>query len=404
MTTRLTHAVDHDIPSPNKVTRMPQPTPAKTKTAAKTGLSPKAKMKNDSSTPKTVTVAELDDHNFCTEKVNAPARNAENLPAIRVQESQLPAPLTMREASQMGSSVIQANSQIARQITATAQASDLDELGKGLVGLMVASKEYDPSRWAKFSLVRMFKKKAAAIEGHVRTVDQNVEAVVRECDRQVRLMDQRIVNLEALYEENEALYSKLGEAIADAEARIAESEANPPEYIEGDARSAQQRSQWNTANVFARKRVEDLKAARALSMLQAPQLQASAENCYNVIQTFGTLKETTIPTMQRVYAAYVVQSETKKAVSFAGAVRDQTNKAMIANAKTLHSNTVESNKALGQSLVSIETLQLVHQELMDSISDVSRIRTEMVTRMKADAPRLEQMNQQISKSLLLTQQ
>lgn len=333
----------------------------------------------------------------------APIEEA-HLPVIHVQEAAVPAPLTMREASQMGVAVITANSAIARQITASAKSSDLDELGKGLTGLMVAAQEYDPSKLNRWGIVRFFRKKKAVIEGRMKTVDENVTMVLKECDRQVRLMDQRIGNLEGLYEENTKLYASLGEEIERAEARIAESEANLPEVDPSDTHSIQERSRAESAILFARKRVEDLRSARALSLLQGPQIQLMAENCYNVIQGFGTLKETTIPTLQRQYAAYVVQTETKRAVEFASAVRKQTNDALVANAKSLHKNTIESNEALGQSLVSIETLQLVHKELIDGIADVTRIRADMVQRMNTDAPRIEAMNTQINQSLQLTHQ
>lgn len=325
-----------------------------------------------------------------------------NLPAIQVQESQVPGLLTMREAAQMGVAVITANSQIARQITASAKSSDLDGLGKGLTSLMVAAQEYDPSKLSKWSFVRFWKKKQAVVQSRVNSIDENVSAVINECDRQVRLMDQRIGNLEGLYEENEKLYHSLGVEIEKAEARIAEAEALLPAVDPEDTHSIQDRSRAESAIIFAKKRVEDLRSAKALSLLQGPQIQLMAENCYNVIQSFGTLKETTIPTLQRQYAAYVVQSETGKAVAFAENVRAQTNDALVANAKSLHANTVKSNEALGKSLVTVETLQLVHQELMSSIADVSRIRTEMVARLKADAPRIEQMNTQINRSLMLT--
>lgn len=327
-----------------------------------------------------------------------------NLPAVAVQEYAVPAPLSMREASQIGVDIMEANSSIARQITASAKSADLDELGRGLTGLLVASKEYDPNKLNRWSVARFFRKKAAVTQARVQSVDQVVAAVLNECDRQVRLMDQRIGNLEALYEENIDLYNKMGDAIVAAEARIAESEANPPELIEGDPQSVQERARWNSALLFARKRVDDLKRSRALSMLQGPQVQAMAENCYNVVQDFATLKGTTIPALQRQYAAYVVQMETKKAVQFSQTVREETNRAMIQNAKSLHQNTVASNEAMAQSLVSIETLQIVHQELLAGIADVARIRTEMVGRLRTDAPRIAAMNAEISKSLLLTHQ
>lgn len=307
--------------------------------------------------------------------------------------------MTTAEIGELGKSQALAVAGIADKITHVARAGDIDEVGKALNGVLMVAKEYDPSVFKGGGLFGLFKKKAQEIKNHFAHVDSQVDQLVHEADSRIALFQGRVGDLEHLYEDNEARYHELAKVIVEVEARIEWMRANPPAVDVTDSFSAQHLADWNAVADYATKRCDDLRRAQMLAQQQGPQIRLMAQNSGALVMKFSEIKTTTIPVLKNAFALYILNIEQEKGAKFAASIDDLTNATLLANAKKLGQTTVAVQTSLARSTIDLSTLQQTQADLLKSLGDVQRIRSEMQTRLAAERPQLEQLSQQLAQRL-----
>jgi uncharacterized protein YaaN involved in tellurite resistance len=313
----------------------------------------------------------------------APTRSA-----VAVQQ----APLSITEISQMGGTTLVKTAAISGKITSVAKAGDMDELGKLVGQLLIKAKEYDPSKLGKGGILGWFRKSKQQLLNHYQTVDQQVGGLVIEVDKRVGFFRGRVADLEEMFNANEEYHEELGQTIAAMQERVEWMRSNQPVVDEADAFSAQKAADWQQVITFAEKRIDDLRRGQMLSEQTGPQIKLMAMNSIALSQTFDDIKVTTIPTLQRTFALYIINKEQQQGADMAEAVRNTTNAAIIQNADLLKSNTSKVHTQLSRSNIDMKTLEHNQQAVFDSLKEVERIRAEMKSRLQSEAPKIERLS------------
>ena len=309
-------------------------------------------------------------------------------------------PFTIGEISELGKKQLNEIAGITTKITSVATCGDLDQVGASLSKLLLQAKEYDPSHFAKGGgLFSWFAKTKQQLANHFATVDSQVTELIKEIDKQIAIFRQRVPDMERMYAANQQYYADLGDLIAKCNERIAVQQANPPEIDETDPYSAQKLNDWQTSIDYARKRVRDFETARILAAQQGPQIRMMQLNSASLAQKFDDISTTTISALKNSFALYIINMEQKKGVAFADAVDQATNDAIQANAKLIGQNTTAIQTSLYRNSITIETLELNQKALIDSISEVDRIRIETRKRLDDERPRLEQLGKDLAARL-----
>lgn len=303
--------------------------------------------------------------------------------------------LTIAEINKIGGPQLQRSSATASKITSAATMGDIDALGKNLGSLMDVAREYDPSKWNKGLLGKILRLGAKQLDTKFKTIDQNVDTLVKTCNSQLQLFIQRIGDIDVLYKENEDDYYEFGRLAAELEAYVEWAEANRPQVDPNDAFSAQRVADWDQMVLFARKRADDMTRQQSLCLMQAPQLKETASGSFLLAQKFEQVTTITLPLMRKLYANYVIQMEQKKGAALATAIDAETNALLVANATAQRQNAVAIHNALSTSTIKVETLKHINDELMGGLQDIRQIQDGMLTRLKTEAPQIAQLNQQL---------
>lgn len=304
-------------------------------------------------------------------------------------------PLSLTEIEEFGREEISKASSVASKLTQTSRVADIDELGKGLTNLMAAAREYDPSKWNKGILGMFMKMGQKQLDTKVRSIDQNVDTLINQCRTQIGLFRSRNADLEEMAIENQQTYDALGDVVEAATMRVEWAKQNTPAVDAADPQSAQRKHDWEQAIIFAEKRIDDLRRVQVLCQLQGPQISQTRDNGALLIQKFNNTIDLTLPLLRQQYGLYILQMEQKKGAALATAIDDETEAAMKRNAELLRANTVNINTAMARSIVSVDTLKHVHEQLLGGLQDVDKIRTDMVTRLKTEAPQIAQQSREL---------
>ena len=124
------------------------------------------------------------------------------------------------------------------------------------------------------------------------------------------------------------------------------------------------------------KRIDDLGRAQYLAKLTAPQIRIMQENARVLAEKFKDIKVTTIPAWQNTFSMYLVQLEQQKGAQLATAIHDATDDAFKLQADLLRQNTATIATAKQRSIVSLETVQHMQEQLLGAMDDMARINDE----------------------------
>lgn len=322
-----------------------------------------------------------------------------NLPATVRPASRALAPITMGEANIFGQEIAQNVGSITNKVTSVTKMGDIDEVGKGLGDLLLQARKYDPNTKFKKGWLGFFGKKVAELQNEFHTVDSAVDKLLGNVDSQIGLFRGRLGDLDALYAENERRYHELDALIPQIIERIEWMKVNEPQIDTTDAFQANTLADWRNTITYAEKRVDDLKRLQVLCQLQAPQIKMMIANANGLVQKFGELKTTTIPTMKQTFALYIMNLEAKRGAEMTRAIDDNFNDTLKRNAELLGTTTREVAQSNARSVVDFDTLVKVQSETIKTIEDVQKIRQDMKTRLQNEAPKLEQLSTEIAARL-----
>lgn len=285
------------------------------------------------------------------------------------------------DIDQIGSRVGGHAAKTAQQILASVKASDVDGFGQKLNELIAVSKQLDPKKMGKKGVIsaisNFFGSAKEKMLSQYETVEQRMNTLVAEMDKTVAVQTQRIVDLEQMYADNENAYYAFGEEIVKCQQYVDLIKAQlATEQAATDMFASQRQHDLQERIARLEKKADDFVRSQHLCKLAAPEIRVMQANARALVTTFKDIKETTIPAWQGVFSRYILSMEQKRAAELGTAVQDATNEAFRMQADQLRTNVVTIAKARERSVVDIETLEHMQQQLEGALNDAAKIAEE----------------------------
>ena len=265
---------------------------------------------------------------------------------------------------------------------ANVRAQDLGEVGDLIVNVVGELKGFDAEEEKGF--FGFFKKQANKLEVMKAKYDKAEISVEKISDalqqHQIRLMKDSAM-LDQMYDQNLAYFKELTMYILAGKQKLEEVRAGKLSDLEATARRTGLAEDVQAAKDLAdkcqrfEKKIYDLELTRAIAMQTAPQIRMIQNNDNVMVEKIQTTLVNTIPLWKNQMVITLGIAHASEAAAAQRQVNDVTNALLQANAKRLHTASVETAKEAERGIVDIETLKKTNAELIQTLDDVMKIQS-----------------------------
>ncbi len=290
---------------------------------------------------------------------------------------------------------------------ANVKAQDLGEVGDLIVSVVGELKGFDTEEEKGF--LGFFKKQANKLEMMKAKYDKaevNVEKISDALQQhQIRLMKDSAM-LDQMYDQNLAYFKELTMYIMAGKQKLEEVRAGKLAELEAAAQRTGLAEDVQAAKDLAdkclrfEKKIYDLELTRAISMQTAPQIRMIQNNDNVMVEKIQTTLVNTIPLWKNQMVITLGIAHASEAAAAQRQVNDVTNALLQANAKRLHTASVETAKEAERGIVDIETLKKTNAELIQTLDDVMKIQQDGRTQRMAAEAEMAKMESDLKTKLL----
>ena len=287
------------------------------------------------------------------------------------------------------------------------RAQDLGEVGELIVNVVGELKGFDTEEDKGF--FGFFKKQANKLEVMKNRYDKAEVSVTKISDalqqHQVRLMKDSAM-LYQMYEQNLAYFKELTMYILAGKQKLEEVRTGKLQQLEDTARRTGLAEDVQVAKDLAdkcqrfEKKIYDLELTRAISLQTAPQIRMIQNNDNVMVEKIQTTLVNTIPLRKNQMVITLGIAHASEAAAAQRQVNDVTNALLQANAKRLHTASVETAKEAERGIVDIETLKKTNAELIQTLDDVVKIQENGRTQRLAAEAEMAKMENELKNKLL----
>lgn len=220
---------------------------------------------------------------------------------------------------------------------------------------------------------RKQKSKIQNLQTKYRSLADNMEGLVKELRQKDLALGEVSRNFDIMYEENCSLYEFLTMVIYAGEIALREEKqklAMMQQAAEksGDLMEMQKVSDFNADIDRFERRLYDLKLTRVMAIQQAPQIRNIQKSADEVSESIKTTIVTAIPLWKSQMAIALGMQVVKKGLDAVNAVKDATNAMFIANSQMNKQLALDTAQAVERGVIDIDTINIVNQNLIDSLS------------------------------------
>ena len=291
---------------------------------------------------------------------------------------------------------------------ANVRTQDLGQVGELLVNVVGELKGFDAAEEQK-GLFGFFRKQANKLENmknRYAKAEVNVEKIADALQQhQVRLMKDSAV-LDKMYEQNLAYFKELTMYILAGKKKLEEvrtgklQELQETAKLTGLAEDAQRARDLSEKCLRFEKKIHDLELTRTISIQTAPQIRMIQNNDTVMVEKIQTTLVNTIPLWKNQMVITLGIAHASEAAAAQRQVNDVTNALLQANAKRLHTASVETAKEAERGIVDIETLKKTNAELIQTLDDVMKIQQNGHTQRLAAEAEMAKMESDLKNKLL----
>lgn len=228
------------------------------------------------------------------------------------------------------------------------------------------------------------------IDGIVKKLDLSRLTIAKDNNQLQTLFDQNVDYIKELEELIVAGYIKHDELLKE----IQEMEMHPENYQ--DYEISDKKEFYNRLG----KRLTDMAMTRVITIQSLPQIRLVQNNNMTMAEKIQSSINTTIPVWKNQIALAVALMRQKNILDVQSKINDTTNEILKRNSQMLKVNSIEVAKQNEQSIVSVETLRQVNQDLISTLNDIKRIKEEGEANRKTIGKELENLEQELKKNVL----
>ena len=295
-------------------------------------------------------------------------------------------------------------------ILCNVRAKDSGYVGELLGELLTNVKSFEPKSsdggfLKKLPLVSSLVGKAETMMQGYEKVSVQVEKVKTSLQKARMLMMKDVTMLDTLFVKNLEYFKTLELYIRAGEEKMQEMrEVTLPKLraqaaASSDPMAAQVVSDFESSVERFEKKVHDLKISKTISIQTAPQIRLIQNNDKVLIDRVQSAIYNSIPLWKNQMVIALGLANQKKVLEMQHSVNEMTNDLLKKNAEMLKIGTIETAKENERSIVDIETVRKVNDDLVTTIEETLKIQQEGRAKRRAAEAELVELEGRLKKAL-----
>ena len=255
---------------------------------------------------------------------------------------------------------------------------DIGEVGGVLSDLMADLKTFDKSinRSGLFSFFMSIKKKIIRIKAEYTKVEKNVAQVEVQLEKHSQTLLKDINLFDKLYSQNEQYYRELSLYIQAGDEKTEEFRAELSSSETDDVKTQQEKRLLEQQVNQLEKKVHDLKISRMICLQLAPQIRLVQNNSSVLMERIQSSISNTLPLWRNQMVLSLGLLHSQQALQAQHAVNEATNKMLVKNSRMLKDTSTKIAQENERSIVDLNTLRQVNDDLFTTIDNVLTIQKE----------------------------
>lgn len=304
-------------------------------------------------------------------------------------------------------------SKFSDSVLAEVRVKDAGEAGQILGELMTNVRKMDVKTLeakdnflAKLPLIGYFFRRAERELMQWENMSTYMEKVVTNLDKAKYGLYKDITKLDQMYAKNHDYFETLNLYIAAGKAKLEQfdrEEIAPlrerAEQSDDQALTMQLQDMMNLRDRFE-KRLHDLQLSRTISLQMAPQIRVIQQNNQILAEKIESAVVNTIPLWKNQIVLAISLNRQANALQAQKDVTNTTNQLLEANSKMLKNSSIEVAKENEKGVVSIESLKVAQQNLLETLDETLRIQTEGKQKRRDAEKELIVMEEQLKDKVL----
>lgn len=264
----------------------------------------------------------------------------------------------------------------------------------------------DKGFFASLPVVGSLFKKGEALTKSYTTLAAQIDKIQAGLDNQKMTLMKDIAMFDGLYDKNLEYFKQLQLYIQAGEEKIQELNQTTIPKLEAQAQvsdnpmAVQVVQDFKDAVSRFEKKVHDLKISKTIAIQTAPQIRIIQNNDKILVDRIQSAIYNTIPLWKNQMVLALGLGRQKEALEMQQAVSNTTNELLKRNAAMLKQNSHDTAVENERSIVDIETVKQVNEDLISTIEDTLRIQQEGRQKRQAAEVELVQIEDRLREALL----
>lgn len=260
--------------------------------------------------------------------------------------------------------------------------------------------------FASLPVVGSLFKKGEALTKSYTTLAAQIDKIQAGLDNQKMTLMKDIAMFDGLYDKNLEYFKQLQLYIQAGEEKIQELNQTTIPKLEAQAQvsdnpmAVQVVQDFKDAVSRFEKKVHDLKISKTIAIQTAPQIRIIQNNDKILVDRIQSAIYNTIPLWKNQMVLALGLGRQKEALEMQQAVSNTTNELLKRNAAMLKQNSHDTAVENERSIVDIETVKQVNEDLISTIEDTLRIQQEGRQKRQAAEAELVQIEDRLREALL----
>ena len=310
-------------------------------------------------------------------------------PAERQQVNDIKEKINLMDsgyALQFGSNAQKEMAAFSDSLLSQVRTKDSGQVGELLTDLSGKISDFSSSQSDSFvkkiPLIGSLVNKGENMLGSYEKLSTKVAKISSELEKAKTTMMRDIVLFDNLYQKNLSYFKELELYIRAGEEKLEEMRSQVLPKLRSDAAASSDPMAAQVVNDFEsnvdrfEKKIHDLKISKTIAIQTAPQLRLIQNNDKILVERVQGAIYNAIPLWKNQIVIALGLSRQQHVLKMQQAISDTTNELLKKNAEMLKLNTLETAKENNRSIVDMETVKKVNEDLVATLTETLKIQQE----------------------------
>lgn len=314
------------------------------------------------------------------------------------------------QALQFGNAAQKNLADFSDSILAQVRTKDSGYVGELLTDLSTKIDEFSQNEtkgfMKKLPIIGKLVNKADGLVSAYDKLSVKVDKIQSELEKSKLAMMKDIIMFDSLYDKNLEYFKSLQLYIQAGEEKLSElrtitlPKLRQEAAVSSDPMAGQVVADFeNTVDRFEKK-VHDLKLSKTIAIQTAPQLRLIQNNDRMLVERVQGAIYNAIPLWKNQIIIALGLSRQQQLLKTQRAINDTTNELLRKNAEMLKINSIETAKENDRSIVDIETVRKVNEDLITTIEETMQIQRDGRAKRQSAEQELQQLEERLKNTLL----